>query len=90
MRMPDVRVSGDARTAAVTLGAEAPRRPVVDLELTPRAARELAREIVSAAEVAEGNAVTRRNDAGEPVSWSDAVGFRLSAFVPTNSIEAKA
>jgi hypothetical protein len=77
----DIRVSGDAGAASVEIDAhDAP------LRLTPRAARELAREIEECARVAEGNAVNRRAPDGDAISWSESVSFLLSAFVPPGSI----
>lgn len=78
---PDVRVAGSAARARVEVDASGP------LFLTPRAARELARQLTQCAAVAEDNAVSRRNAAGDAVTWSDEVGFLLSAFVPRGSIE---
>lgn len=86
MKAPDLRITGRADVAAVTLTASRPRIPDVPLELTPRAARELIRILEEAVTIAEDNAVHRRNAAGDAVSWSDAAGWSLAAFVPTGGI----
>ena len=85
-KRPDVIVNARADVATIRVAVEQAHTPRAEVSLDPSAARELIRQLEDAVEVAVGNAVERRNGDGDPVQWSDAVGFRLSAFAPRGTI----
>lgn len=86
MKRPDVRIQARADVAVLRLAVEQARTPTAEVTLDPSAVRELIRELENGLEVVLGTAVERVNEAGDPVAWTEAVGYSLAAFAPRGSI----